>query len=205
MPKLKLVYFDFNGGRGEAARLALSLGGVPFEDQRVPVADWPRFREQMPFHALPVLEVDGEAVSQCNAINRYAGRLAGLYPDDPMEALRCDEVMDAVEDITTQVTATFGITDEAEKRTAREALAAGPIRLYLEKLDGLLERRGGHYFVADRLTIADLKVYVWTKGLLSGVLDHVPADLPHRFAAGLVQHGERIGAHPGVRAYYDAR
>ena len=31
MPKLKLTYFDFHGGRGEPAKLALSIGGIPFE------------------------------------------------------------------------------------------------------------------------------------------------------------------------------
>ena len=42
MPKLKLTYFDFHGGRGEPARLALSIGGIPFEDDRVAPADWQR-------------------------------------------------------------------------------------------------------------------------------------------------------------------
>jgi hypothetical protein len=28
MPKLKLTYFDFHGGRGKPARLALSIGGI---------------------------------------------------------------------------------------------------------------------------------------------------------------------------------
>ena len=32
MAKLKLTYFDFDGGRGEPARLALHIGGVTFED-----------------------------------------------------------------------------------------------------------------------------------------------------------------------------
>ena len=40
MPKLKLTYFDFHGGRGEPARLALSIGGIPFEDDRVAPSDW---------------------------------------------------------------------------------------------------------------------------------------------------------------------
>ena len=35
MAKLKLTFFDFHGGRGEPARLALSIGGIPFEDDRV--------------------------------------------------------------------------------------------------------------------------------------------------------------------------
>ena len=46
MPKLKLTYFDFHGGRGEPARLALSMGGIPFgfsftrTDLTGPVPSW---------------------------------------------------------------------------------------------------------------------------------------------------------------------
>ena len=36
MAKLKLSYFDFHGGRGAPARIALSIGGIAFEDDRVP-------------------------------------------------------------------------------------------------------------------------------------------------------------------------
>jgi len=35
--RLKLSYFDFPGGRGEPARLALNLAGIPFEDYRIPI------------------------------------------------------------------------------------------------------------------------------------------------------------------------
>ena len=74
MPKsIKLFYFDFHGGRGETARLALSIDGVPFGDERVKGADWPRLKPSMPFGELPVLEVDGQRISQLNAINRYVG------------------------------------------------------------------------------------------------------------------------------------
>ena len=83
MAKLKLSYFDFHGGRGEPARLALSMGGIPFEDDRVPFADWERRKEKTPFGGLPVLEVDEHTVAQSNAINRYVGKLANLYPSDP--------------------------------------------------------------------------------------------------------------------------
>ena len=93
MPKLKLTYFDFHGGRGETARLALSLAGIPFEDDRVPGADWPRRKPSTPFGSLPVLEVDGAIVTQSNGINRYVGKLADLYPSDPWQAALCDEAM----------------------------------------------------------------------------------------------------------------
>ena len=71
MAKLKLSYFDFHGGRGEPARLALSMGGIPFEDDRVPPSEWERRKPNTPFGALPVLEVDGQTLAQSNAINRY--------------------------------------------------------------------------------------------------------------------------------------
>src|SRR6516164_5441794 len=60
MTRLKLTYFDFHGGRGEPARLALSIAGIPFEDDRVQFTDWERRKVDTPFGALPVLEVDGQ-------------------------------------------------------------------------------------------------------------------------------------------------
>ena len=97
MAKLKLTYFDFDGGRGEPARLALHIGGIAFEDHRIAGKEWPAFRDKTPFLAIPTLEVDGRVVSQSNSINRYVGKLAGLYPNDDLQAFLCDEVMEAAE------------------------------------------------------------------------------------------------------------
>src|SRR5262249_56515180 len=112
MPRLKLSYFDFHGGRGEPARLALSMGGIPFEDDRVPPSEWERRKLNTPFGALPVLEVDGQTLAQSNAINRYVGKLADFYPTDAWQAGLCDEVMEAVEDINTKLAPTFFLPDE---------------------------------------------------------------------------------------------
>jgi hypothetical protein len=38
MSRPKLTYFDFHGGPGEVARLALAFGGVSFEDDCVSFA-----------------------------------------------------------------------------------------------------------------------------------------------------------------------
>lgn len=191
MPELKLIYFDIDGGRGEPVRLALRLGGIAFEDFRFPFSEWPALRESTPFRAVPVLEVDGVPLSQSNAILRYAGVLAGLYPKDPWQAARCDEVLDAVEDAMHEMVPTFRMQGE-EQKAAREKLVAGPLPFYLERVGVLLERGGGDYFVENRLTIADLKVFAWTKHLKAGVLDHVPADLVARSCPALDQHCERI-------------
>ncbi len=202
MPKLKLTYFDFHGGRGEPARLALFIGGLEFEDRRVAFSEWPALKPKMPFHALPVLEVDGKVLTQSNSINRFVGKLAGLYPHDPWQASLCDEVMDAIEDITYQIGTTFTIKNDDAKRSARQALADGPLRLYLERLQVRLEQSGGQYFAEDRLTVADLKVFVWIRYLRSGTLDHIPTDLPDRVAPLLLEHFQRVNDHPKVVAYY---
>lgn len=202
MPKLKLTYFDFNGGRGEANRLAMAIGNVPFEDNRIPASDWPALKTSVRFQALPVLEVDGEEISQSNTISRYVGRLGGLYPKDPLEAARCDEIMDAMEDVTNRLVPTLFLTNEEEKRKAREALAEGPFTVYLERLGEILEERGGEYFADGRLTVADLRVFLWIRHLRSGALDYVPKDLPDRLAPNLVEHFERVNSHPAVVEWY---
>ncbi|HET6416910.1 MAG TPA: glutathione S-transferase family protein [Polyangiales bacterium] len=202
MPHLKLTYFDIHGGRAEPARLAMYIGGVAFEDNRISFQEFDANRSKYPFERVPLLEIDGVALSQCNSINRYAAKLAGLYPSDPLQAAFCDEAMDAVEDIVSQITVTMRIKDEAEKKAARAALADGAIKIYLEQLQTMLESRGGQYFADGRLTVADLKVMVCVRYLRSGIIDHVPRDLPDRLAPRLVEHLGRIKNHPKVREYY---
>lgn len=204
MNELKLVYFDIHGARGEAARLAMAIGKVPFEDDRVKFADWPGRKPGTPFGALPVLEVDGQTVAQSNGINRYVGKLAGLYPSDAWQAALCDEAMDAVEEIATRLWSTMAMP-EAEKKAQRESLAAGPLSHSLDRLQRRLVAHGGQYFADSRLTVADLKVFVWIRHLRSGQLDHVPVDLPDRVAPGLVDHHDRVKADPTVKAYYAER
>ena len=201
MAKLKLTYFDFHGGRGEPARIALSIGGIPFEDERVKGTDWERRKPGTPFGALPLLEKDGEILAQSNAINRYVGRLTNLYPSDPWQAAQCDEIMEAVEDIASKIAATMFLGDE-QKKEQRKALVEGPLPFYLARLQQRLEAHGGRYFAGGKLSVADLKVFVLIRQLKSGVLDHVPADLPDRIAPKLVEHYERIKNEPGVKTYY---
>lgn len=204
MPKLKLTYFDFDGGRGEPARLAMHIAKVPFDDERINPKDWPSLRDRMPFQAMPVVEVDGKVVAQSNSLNRYVGKLSGLYPKDDWQALLCDEVMDAAEEIGTRIAFTMELPADA-KQKAREELAAGRITRYLEQLQARLKDAGGEYFADKRLTVADLKVFVLVRWLRSGVLDHIPKDLVDRVAPMLVKHFERVAGHPDVARYYAQR
>jgi glutathione S-transferase len=204
MTHYKLTYFDIDGGRAEPIRIAFHAAGVEFEDNRISFETFREIRQGTPFNAIPVLEIDGQPVTQSNALSRYVGKMAGLYPEDALQALYCDEVMGALEDLTHHVVRTFGLQGD-ELRAAREKLVEGSLTTYLKGLDRLLERGGGSYFADSRLTVADLRAFVQTRSLRAGFLDHVPADLVDRLAPRLVEHHARVEADPRVAAYYATR
>jgi glutathione S-transferase len=201
MPQLKLSYFDTHGGRAEPARLAMAIGGIAFEDHRFAFPEFAEVRKATPFGQVPVLHIDGVLVTQCDAILRYAGKLAGLYPTDPLQALYCDEVMYVVEEASVKMGPTFRMTGE-EQKAARLALVNGSMPVYLAWLQAQLQAHGGNYFADNRLTVADLKVFVDVRSLNSGRFDHVPANLVETVAPALNAHMQRIAALPAVVAYY---
>ena len=201
MPRLKLTYFDFAGGRAEPARLAFHIGGIAFEDYRFPGTQFGEIRKSTPFGQVPVLEVDGVQVTQSDAITRYAGRLANLYPHDAYQALLCDEILQATEDFNIKLGTSFGLSGDALKQ-AREALLKNTFPTYLAWLQAQLQAHGGEYFADNRLTIADLKVFVLVRGLGSGRLDHIPTDVVQQLAPDLVRHTARVAAVPAIAAYY---
>lgn len=201
MPQLKLTYFDFHGGRAEPVRLALHIGGIPFEDHRFTFSQFAEVRKSTPFGQVPTLTVDGVQVTQCDSILRYAGKLAGLYPLDAFQALLCDEVMYVVEEASVKLGPTFRMTGDAQ-REARTALVNGSMPVYLGWLQSQLQAHGGEYFADNRLTVADLKVFADVSALKSGRLDHVPTDLVEKVAPALIAHMQRIAQNPAVVQYY---
>lgn len=204
MNKLKLTYFDFPGGRAEPARLAMHIGGIPFEDYRFAPNDFSEVRKLTPLNQVPTLHVNDVQITQSDAITRYVGKLAGLYPEDAFQALLCDEVTGALEDINIKIGATFGLTgDDLQK--ARDALATGALPKYLQWLQHQLESHGGEFLADHRLTIADLKAFVILRWLSSGKLDHIPSELIESVAPKLKDYMHRIAKHPAIAHYYGNR
>jgi len=201
MPQLKITYFDMHGGRAEPVRLALAIGNISFEDHRFSYPEFADIRKNTPFGQVPVLEVDGVQITQCDSMLRYAGKLAGLYPEDAYQALLCDEVMYVVEEAGVKMGPTYRMAGE-EQKAARLALVNGHIPVYLRWLEKQLLARGGDYFADHCLTVADLKVFIDVRTLNSGRLDHIPADLVQQVAPALNAHAQRIAEHPAVAAYY---
>lgn len=203
MADYKLTYFDMDGGRAEPVRIAFHAAGIEFEDARVSFPQFAETRNSLRFTCLPILEIDGTVVTQSNAMARFAGKKAGLYPEDDLQALYCDEAMGAIEDLLHSMAQSFGLEGD-ELKAAREKLVDGWLTVFLKGLNEMLDR-GGDYFADSRLTVADLKVFGITRWLLSGQLDHIPADLVERVAPKLIPHEQRITNDPVVVAYYESR
>lgn len=204
MNKLKLTYFDFPGGRAEPARLAMHLGGIAFEDYRFAPSEFSEVRKTTPLGQVPTLHVNDVQITQSDAITRYVGKLAGLYPEDDLQALFCDEAMGALEDFNIKIGATFGLTGD-ELKNAREALVTGALPKYLRWLQHQLESHGGAFLADNRLTIADLKAFVILRWLSSGNLDHIPGDLLETVAPSLRDYMKRIAELPAIAQYYAGR
>jgi glutathione S-transferase len=204
MTRYKLTYFDIDGGRAEPIRIAFHAAGIDFEDNRISFAEFGEMRSTTRFNSVPVLEIDGAQVTQSNAMSRYVGKMAGLYPVDDLQALYCDEVLGALEDLSNRIVRTFGLPED-ELKAAREELVDGWLTTFLRGLEQLLIRGGGEYFANNQLTVADLRAFVQSRSLGSGILEYVPKDIVQQVAPGLFQHQERISADPRVVAYYATR
>ena len=203
MTSYRLTYFDMDGGRAEPVRIAFHAAGIDFEDVRISFPEFMEMRDGFRFRCAPVLEIDGVPVTQSNAMARYVGKMAGLYPEDDLQALYCDEAMGAIEDLLHQLVLSMGLDGDALK-AAREKLVDGWLTTFLKGLDQMLER-GGDYFADNRLTVADLKVAGVTAWIESGGLDHVPTDLVKRLSPQLSAHKDRVLGSPVVAEYYASR
>lgn len=204
MDNTKLTYFDIDGGRAEPTRIVMSIAGIKFDDHRVSFPEFGEMRESTPLNAVPVVAIEGVTYTQSNAMNRYFGKQAGLYPSDPWQAFLCDEVLEIIEDMTIVLVRTFGMEGD-ELKQARDKLVSGPFTRCLRTLDKRLEAAGGEWFADQKFSVADIKVYLWFKRLMSGGIDHVPTDLMEQIAPRLVQYMERVAAQPGLVAYYEGR
>jgi glutathione S-transferase len=199
MSKPRLIYFDFAGSRGEECRIALHLAGIDFEDVRVKSGDWPAMKADMPFGAMPVLELPGKVpLAHSNAILVFIGRQHGLHPADAFEAARHEALMCAVEELRHTITPTLRITDPEQKRQAREALAANELRTwgsYIERQLG-----DGPFVGGAMLQVADVKLYMAVRWLTTGTVDHVPSTVFDEYPK-LLRLYHAVSEHPGVKAW----
>jgi glutathione S-transferase len=76
--------------------MLIAYGNLPIEHQVVNFSDWPTIKANKqitPLAQLPVFQLpSGESIPETAAIARYFAKLAGAYPEDPVEAMRTDAI-----------------------------------------------------------------------------------------------------------------
>eukprot|EP01124_Arcella_intermedia_P032890 TRINITY_DN775_c0_g1_i1.p1 TRINITY_DN775_c0_g1~~TRINITY_DN775_c0_g1_i1.p1 ORF type:complete len:204 (+),score=43.95 TRINITY_DN775_c0_g1_i1:106-717(+) len=181
--KIKFTYFNMPGPRAQPTRDAFKIGGIEFEDERIAFPDWAAKKPTTPFGSVPVLTVGDVVITQSNAILRYAGVRSGLYPKDPLEAAKVDEVNDVIEDfIATKLGPTINMEDKEKQKVLREELANKTIPDLATRLTAVIEKNQGNgYVIGGKLSVADLKLYYTLGWLKSGKLDHIPTTVVDSF------------------------
>ena len=196
----KLAYFDIEG-RAFATRVALRAAKFAYEDVRVKFPQLAEMRGKegwsaaVPLGQLPVLELGGHVYAQSGSLARWAGRLAGLYPEDPLEALRVDMVMETANECQTKIGA-LQHSDPAEKKRLREDFANTQLERYLAFLEANIQ---GPFILGDRLTVGDVYAQVALNMILTGNADHISPDLVAKAHPKLLAFRDAVRAHPLVK------
>ncbi|OQR88597.1 glutathione S-transferase [Thraustotheca clavata] len=198
-PTLKVTYFDMPG-RAELVRLVLFVANIPFEDERLTGEQFGARKQSLPFKQLPTLTVNGEVLCQSHAMARYAGSLGGLYPaSDPLAAYRIDELLDADKDIMNATIAAMFTRDAAQKPALIKDLVENKLPVMLPCIEARLNSTG-KYFLGDKLTIADIELYLMWNNMSSGHWEGIPSTIMDGYPRwkGVAQ---AVAAHPRIQEW----
>lgn len=158
--------------------MILHHAGIPFQDVRVslysrrsydihifqiPAKQWLNQKASFPFGQVPVLEVDGISIPQTEAILRYVGLLANLYPSDAYEALVVDSVVSSI------VGDAFDILVKWMRATKHERDdVTAELSRFLTLMEAYVESVADDAFLVGELTIADFVLFQFCHALKSG-------------------------------------
>ena len=199
--QITLTYFDLPA-KAEAIRLALYLGGIPFEDKRVNGVQWAAIKPSVgPYAQLPFITVDGKNVFQSINILLYTGTLTGLIATELEQELRMREAICACDDILMSFNATFAITNLEERIAARAILfkEGGKTFCQLKRMEEIVDDR--EFIAGDKLTIADLAVFTNSALLQCGIFDGFPKNCLD-CVPKLKNYVNRIASLPKIVEYY---
>nr|ACF25904.1 GST3 [Azumapecten farreri] len=200
MPTYTLHYFPLRA-RGELIRLLFAAAGKTYTDKIITFADWPSKKSEMPTGQLPVLEVDGEKISQSLAISRYLSREFGLAGDSSLDQARTDQVVDTIGDLLTEFFKYAFEKDTEKKEELKKKTFDSVLTTFATNITKFLDmnKDKSGYFVGKKLTAADLAVYEGFEDFVlvdPKALDKYPK---------LVAHRKLVLSNPKVKAYVDKR
>lgn len=182
---IKVYYSHTPFWRAEVLRVSLFISNIPFEDVRISREEFISMiktgylpnGKKVPFHQLPVIEVDGEIIGQTGAIARYCGKISNLYSKDNINAAKIDQIIDAATDITNLVSPTIREKDAQKKVEDRLLLKNKLLPRWFRYLENILSESTSDWFVENKMTIADIAMWRLLGWLISGIIDGIPTTI----------------------------
>ncbi len=205
---IKIYYSHTPFWRAEVLRVSLHISNIPFEDIRITRDEFiamiktgllPNGR-RVPFHQLPVIEVDGKIIGQTGAIARYCGKVSNLYSDDDINAAKIDQIIDAATDITNLVSPTIREKDEGKKIEDRLKLKNKFLPRWFKYLENILSEDTSDWFVENKMTIADIAMWRLLGWLTSGIIDGIPTTIVDKYPK-LKNIHYKVHHHPKVQEW----
>jgi len=155
--KIKFTYFD-GFGRGELSRLILAYAGVAYEDVRIKMAEWPAFKAKMPLGVMPVLDYDGEIISQSKTIARFLAKEFGIAGKTNLQQAKADMIVDCVTDIEIARYKWCFATDPTFKLAEKQAFEKEHLPRFLDQMLRILDQGKGKFMTGNELTWADIAI-----------------------------------------------
>lgn len=145
----------------------------------------------LPFDQIPLLQIDGHAISQSSATIRYLARRGDFYGDTDACAVWCDMVAGVAADLSeAPMQAAFQATPEQA-----HAMITARFAKFAPRLEARLDENATGFVAGNRVTFADIVL----AEALSACLDHLP-DLLDPFP-GLATLHRHVTGLAGIAAY----
>lgn len=207
MSGLKLYTFD-QLDCGEVIRLILLQGGKKFNDVRIKREEWPKLKDQTPWGALPVLEVDGKKLAGTIAIAEYLGDNLGMAAGGTAwDRAQLNSICDAVLEATIFLSHYWSEKDPSLKAQKKAEVLKNSVPCQLAKINKRIEENGSPdgFICSNRLTYADFFV----RFLFCDVLTHVYALEEQRKEAekypAVSKLCKTVHNLPNIKKYLDSR
>mmetsp|Transcript_28108 Transcript_28108/g.61710 ORF Transcript_28108/g.61710 Transcript_28108/m.61710 type:complete len:142 (+) Transcript_28108:292-717(+) len=137
---------------------------------------------------------------QSVSLARYAGKLGGFYPTDPVQALFVDE---AIESLNELMAVAPKHSDPEELLKLRKEFQAGVMTKYADFFEGLIQKNGGVGFAATP-SIADLTLWGTVKSIRTGDWTGIDATFFDSYK-GITATVDSIAKNEKVVAYYASK
>ena len=128
------------------------------------------------------MTINGKMFGQTAAMARYCGKLANLIPNNEIDVLLVDQILDVANDITYIIGPSIREKNLDKKKQMRLELNKKIIPIWLSHLENfLIDNKKSDFFISNKLTIADIIMWRILLWLSCGLLEDISKDIVKEF------------------------